>query len=1027
MNEILVYNPGKGYDIIDLKTNGFDKLLQKDFKEFANWMSDNLQPIHIVLGDKIGQLWMNFKETENKIREEKMKIMRNKKTELLIKYDKYRKLISHYLQSLKQWKLNTIYEEHEKALSKYKKVRQEEIDTHKLMKVHWNKLKKQLIRERGIWGPLEPGKLSKYKLDTTEGPFRMRKRQKRNYEFYEDYPYIHGLPPNQNIVKIPTSFDCKSYYELYKNTNSILHHFYLIKYSEKPPKPTSKVNLSAPSTQDNLPTASPINVDNQYTAISPTSKRSDLLTSSAGIETHDAPPNHPDDTSDDRWKHLLLQDPLIQDVSSSSTDSIPSSVSSNSENRLNLSIQLPKRLSNTSNSLRPLRNIEISPVSPSNLLKQSKYKELQLKYELKLGNRLHNFAESMENDGESNSESEESSSRGSVQSNSSESENENDGTMEDDEGNEENNLILNDIEKLRLSTNKVQTNIEPKSIYSLSNNSIDKLIESTSQHSIKRISQSATHAGSDAHKQHNAAMGDEENQENKESQSGESPIIDFLEEEEFSDDEEKEKIQRMLENGDKIEAMYNCDRIDGMIKHKGIFVLSSKQSFYIIDGYEIEYEGNTEILQEIKINNQPSMWKVEDNEEDENNRNYQIVIEKTNEKHETNEETNKNPTVMKHTCKKWSYEDIKDIYKRRYLLRPVAIEIFMQDGKNHLISFDANKVGMIFNYLSNKIIKLANKVVINEYNDKLQSNNTHLLGITMAQQEEQQQQGNTNRFGLNLNVGALSRFLKKETITQKWVQGQISNFQYLMHLNIIGCRSYNDLTQYPVFPWILSDYDSEYLNLNDPKIYRDLSKPMGAIYDQRANEFQLRYENWEPDEQEGVPKWHYGSHYSSAGIVLYYLIRQESFTQQYIHHLQSGRFDVPDRLFHSIKETWLSAAGATMNLSDVKELIPEFFYSPEFLLNKNKFNFGTRQTKEVVDNVELPRWAKGSVFEFIRIHRLALESEYVSSHLHEWIDLIFGYKQQGKPAADALNVFYYLTYEGTIDIDKITDPIEKDR
>ncbi len=52
----------------------------------------------------------------------------------------------------------------------------------------------------------------------------------------------------------------------------------------------------------------------------------------------------------------------------------------------------------------------------------------------------------------------------------------------------------------------------------------------------------------------------------------------------------------------------------------------------------------------------------------------------------------------------------------------------------------------------------------------------------------------------------------------------MSNFEYLMQLNRIAGRSFNDLSQYPIFPWILSDYLSTELDLEDPKIYRDLSK-----------------------------------------------------------------------------------------------------------------------------------------------------------------------------------------------------------
>lgn len=107
-----------------------------------------------------------------------------------------------------------------------------------------------------------------------------------------------------------------------------------------------------------------------------------------------------------------------------------------------------------------------------------------------------------------------------------------------------------------------------------------------------------------------------------------------------------------------------------------------------------------------------------------------------------------------------------------------------------------------------------------------------------------------------------------------------------------------------------------------------------------------RYESWDdPD----VPKFHYGSHYSSAGIVLFYLIRLPPFSMEN-QKLQGGQFDHADRLFNNIRDTWLSASGKS-NTSDVKELIPEFFYLPEFLENRFNLDLGIKQSGEKVCDV----------------------------------------------------------------------------
>ncbi|KAG7168899.1 FAN-like [Homarus americanus] len=190
--------------------------------------------------------------------------------------------------------------------------------------------------------------------------------------------------------------------------------------------------------------------------------------------------------------------------------------------------------------------------------------------------------------------------------------------------------------------------------------------------------------------------------------------------------------------------------------------------------------------------------------------------------------------------------------------------------------------------------------------------------------------------------------MRQDNMSYQWQAGAISNYDYLCYLNSQADRSENDLTQYPVFPWVLADYVSESLDLTDPEIYRDLSKPIGALNEDRLRRLKERCKDM-PE-----PRFLFGSHYSTPGFVLFYLVRQYP---QYMLCLQNGRFDHPDRMFNSV----------------------------------------------------------------IKMMREALESEHVSMNLHLWIDLLFGFKQNGEEAEKADNLFYHLCYEGSVDLAAITD------
>lgn len=376
----------------------------------------------------------------------------------------------------------------------------------------------------------------------------------------------------------------------------------------------------------------------------------------------------------------------------------------------------------------------------------------------------------------------------------------------------------------------------------------------------------------------------------------------------------------------------------------------------------------------------------------------------------------------------WRMRDVAAVLLRRYRLRDTAVEIYFKKGPSLLVDCAPRRA----NGEGGEGIGQEDEDEARQTGDKFEASYAPEVYAAAARRRDELVRKIIAcvRAARGASADGLfpmlqgprtspSRLLRKAT--RAWQERRLSNYDYLCLVNALGGRSFADPCQYPVFPWILADYESENLDLSDPNSYRDLSKPMGALNAARLRDTVARYESFVDPH---VPRFHYGSHYStSAGVVMHYLLRVAPFAELHCE-LQGGRFDVADRLFASVPEAWSANSGArgSSSSSEVKELTPEWFSTPAFLVNRGRLPLGVSQDGHTVADVELPRWSRGSPHAFIAANRAALESDFVSSRLHLWIDLIFGHKQRGPAAVEAHNVFFYLCYADAVDLDAIDDP-----
>ena len=295
------------------------------------------------------------------------------------------------------------------------------------------------------------------------------------------------------------------------------------------------------------------------------------------------------------------------------------------------------------------------------------------------------------------------------------------------------------------------------------------------------------------------------------------------------------------------------------------------------------------------------------------------------------------------------YNQIKQIILRKFLYFNQAVEIFLVSGKSYLFNlYDEQS--------RNDFIEKIKIAILAFKNSKCE--------IITDQQE----------------------YFQKSKYTNLWLDKKLTTLEYLLIVNKFSNRSYNDLNQYLVMPWIMKDFKDIY-NKNS---YRNMFYPMAVqnpdVLENVKQTYNLNY-------QEDGYNNYFNIHYSTSVYVNNYLMRINPFINNQIK-VQGNKLEVPERQIESLQDLCnLFQAGGTDNM----ELIPEIFSMPEIFLNLNYCWFGALNNKTLkksilINNLKLES-CFNSIQEFVTFHQEKLNSNNISSNINKWIDNIFGENQ----------------------------------
>ena len=280
-----------------------------------------------------------------------------------------------------------------------------------------------------------------------------------------------------------------------------------------------------------------------------------------------------------------------------------------------------------------------------------------------------------------------------------------------------------------------------------------------------------------------------------------------------------------------------------------------------------------------------------------------------------------------------NFNKINEIINRTFCFHWTSHEIFMKNGKSYYFNF---------------FKKSINEEIISIYKSKLKN-----MQFILIQNPKE--------------------YFEKEEYTKKYKDNIITTYEYLLMLNKFSSRSYNNIMEYPIIPWI--KYTQE---------IRDFNLPMSLQTKESKKAFEDKYYTYK---EMGTLLTH-SNHYSSEAYIFFYLTRVNPFTNCMIK-FQGNAFELPERQFMSVYETIRLCTSTNNN----REAIPEIYEIPEIFYNINCNDLGKTAQNKREHNINLLPYANNGVELCYDLLYDINNNIEINNNINKWIDFIFGVNQ----------------------------------